>query len=69
MNTNLCFEDILLEPRYSNIRSRKDISLKNKLDDNIELTLPIISSPMDTITESKMAVAVEDAGGLGIILI
>ena len=45
------FNDVLIQPRYTDCQSRKNISLKTKLTKNIELKLPIISSPMDTVTE------------------
>ena len=70
MNTiteTLSFDDILINPRLSNIESRKDISLKTQLTNNITLYLPLISSPMDTITEDKMAIEMALNGGLGII--
>jgi len=70
MNTiqeSLSFDDVLIEPRYSEIQSRKSISLKTKLTKNISLALPLISSPMDTITESSMAIHMAINGGLGII--
>lgn len=61
------FDDILIEPRYSNIKSRSDISLKTRLSDKITLNIPIISSPMDTVTEDFMAIEMAMSGGLGII--
>jgi len=66
-NDTLTFDDVLLVPQYSKVKSRSDISLSQNLDSNIKLDIPIISSPMDTITEVKMAMALATAGGLGII--
>ena len=67
MKEALAFDDVLLAPQYSQIESRKDVDLNQRLDSNIELKIPIISSPMDTITEVKMASIMSDMGGLGII--
>lgn len=61
------FDDVLIEPRYSNIKSRSDISLKTRLSDKITLNIPIISSPMDTVTEDSMAIEMAINGGLGVI--
>jgi len=62
-----CFDDVLLVPQRSNIASRKEIDLSSQLDDKNTFDLPIISSPMDTVTESTTAIAMNHAGGLGII--
>ena len=67
MLKTVCFEDVLLVPQYSDITSRKEISLDRNLDSHISLGFPVISSPMDTVTESDMAVAMSCYGGLGII--
>ncbi len=67
MKECLSYDDCLLVPQYSDIEHRSDISLASELDSGIVLSLPIISSPMDTVTESKMATAMSEAGGLGII--
>ena len=64
--TSMSFDDVLLVPRYSDIESRKVLTTSNKLG-SIGLGLPIISSPMDTVTETRMALAVDNHGGLGIV--
>jgi IMP dehydrogenase len=61
------FDDLLLIPKRSKIDSRKDVDLSSELYPGITLNLPIISSPMDTVTEAEMAVALARKGGLGII--
>ena len=65
----LSFDDALLIPQFSDITSRKDIDTSASLDvhEKYKFRLPIISSPMDTVTESDMAVAMEQAGGFGIV--
>ena len=63
----LCFDDVLLEPQYSDIHSRKEVNTNVKLGSMATLNIPIVSSPMDTVTESAMASAMIESGGLGII--
>ena len=64
---SMSYDDVLLVPQYSDIESRKALYTSNELDNNITLELPIISSPMDTVTEYGMAYAMHTNGGLGII--
>ena len=67
MKTALSFDDVLLVPQYSEIFTRKDIKIQQKLKGLHPLRLPIISSPMDTVTEDRMACAMHKEGGVGII--
>ncbi|WP_096438059.1 IMP dehydrogenase [Alteribacter populi] len=62
----LTFDDVLLMPARSEVLPR-DVSVKTKLTDQLELNIPIISAGMDTVTEAKLAIAMARAGGLGII--
>lgn len=66
LNTHLCFDDILLLPRYSDLESRNDPSLITHIG-CVSIETPIISSPMDSITQSEMLVAMDRGGGLGIL--
>jgi len=63
----LTFDDVLIMPKKSEVRSRKDPSLKSKLTKTKFLETPIISANMDTVTEAKMAMAMHKFGGLGIL--
>jgi len=67
MKEALSFDDVLLVPKYSEIKSRRTTDLTSKLSDNLVFDLPVISSPMDTITESEMASTMASHGSLGII--
>lgn len=67
MNETVTFDDVLLVPQYSEILSRKTINLTSELDSKRKFELPIISSPMDTVTGATMASAMSAAGGLGLI--
>ncbi|MEK6932343.1 MAG: IMP dehydrogenase [Nanoarchaeota archaeon] len=64
---SLTFDDVLLVPKKAIVASRKDISLRTRLSKNIPLHIPIISSNMDTVTESAMAITLAKMGGLGVI--
>ena len=62
----LTFDDVLLLPAHS-IVLPKEVSLKTKLTSTIELNIPLVSAAMDTVTESRLAIAIAQEGGLGII--
>lgn len=62
----LTFDDVLLVPRKSEVFG-KEIDISTKLADNIKLNIPLLSSAMDTVTESKLAIAIAREGGIGII--
>ncbi len=62
----LTFDDVLLLPGYSEVVAT-DVSLKTRLTRNIELNIPLISSAMDTVTEARLAIAMAQEGGIGII--
>ena len=66
VSTGLTFDDVLLIPQRSEVLP-KDVSLKTKLTRGIELNVPIISSAMDTVTESRLAIALAHQGGVGFI--
>jgi IMP dehydrogenase len=63
----LTFDDVLLVPHRSSIQSRKDVSTATWLVPGIRLNIPIISSNMDTVTETRMAIAMAQLGGIGIL--
>lgn len=66
-NTKLCFDDILLEPCYSEISSRTAPTLNSPISQFLSLECPIVTAPMDSITGWKMATVMDECGGLGII--
>lgn len=63
----LAFDDVLLVPQYSDILTRKDVSLQADLGWEAKLEIPVIASPMDSVCEPRMAVAMARSGGIGII--
>ena len=62
----LTFDDILLVPAYSEVLP-KDTSLRTQFTRNIHLNLPLVSAAMDTVTEARLAIAMAQEGGIGII--
>ncbi|MCL4519218.1 MAG: IMP dehydrogenase [Thaumarchaeota archaeon] len=67
LRTGLTFDDVLLVPKYSTIRSRKEASTATNLTKNIKLSVPIISANMDTVTDSLGEKTIAREGGIGII--
>ena len=63
----LTYDDVLIVPSKSAVRSRKDPSLASRVTRRFNLELPFISANMDTVTESAMAIAMHKLGGLGIL--
>ena len=66
IGAGLTFDDVLIEPRYSAVVPAQ-VDVSTRLTKRIPLKLPILSSPMDTVTESEMAIALAQEGGLGVI--
>ncbi len=62
----LTYDDVLLVPAYSEVLPR-DVQLKSKITRNIEVNTPIVSAAMDTVTEAKLAIAIAQQGGIGVI--
>ena len=62
----LTFDDVLLLPAASNILP-KEVSLKSRFSRNIEINIPILSAAMDTVTEARLAIALAQEGGIGVI--
>ena len=62
----LTYDDVLLVPGYSKVLPR-EVSIRSKFSKNIPLNIPIVSAAMDTVTESRMAIAIAQEGGIGVI--
>tara|TARA_B100002052_G_C15885285_1_gene601235 strand:- start:4680 stop:6134 length:1455 start_codon:yes stop_codon:yes gene_type:complete len=65
-NENLTFDDVLMVPKYSEVLPR-DVDITTNITKNIKLNIPLMSAAMDTVTESKTAIALAREGGIGII--
>ena len=63
----LTFDDVLLVPRRSRLRSRGDVSTRTRLTRRIALEIPVVSANMDTVTTAPMAIALAQLGGLGVV--
>src|SRR5208337_5072777 len=61
------FDDVLLVPKRTSVRSRRDVDTTTRLSRHIQLRVPIVSAPMDTVTEHKTAIIMARSGGIGII--
>ncbi len=61
------FDDVLIVPKFSKVASRKDVNFRTKVTRNHYLDIPLLAANMDTICESKMAIALGRLGGLGVI--
>ena len=66
-DTALTFDDVLLVPKHSSIRSRHAVSTATQFTRRIRLALPIVSSNMDTVTEAAMGQAMARTGGIGVL--
>ncbi len=62
----LTFDDVTLAPKYSSVLP-SEVNTSVKLSKNLNLKIPLLSSAMDTVTESKMAIEIAKAGGIGVI--
>lgn len=67
VRVGLTFDDVLLVPRRSSIRSRQGVSVATRLSRNVEIAVPIVGANMDTVCESEMALALGRLGAIGII--
>jgi guanosine monophosphate reductase len=65
--TGLSYDDVLLVPQRSPVDSRADVDLSTELAEGLELSVPVTTAAMDTVTEGEMAGAVADSGGLGVV--
>ena len=62
----LTFDDVLLQPGHSRVMPG-EVDISSRVSDGIDLNLPILSAAMDTVTESRLAIAMAQAGGMGVV--
>ena len=67
MKKALTYDDVNIVPKYSELEHRSDCNLNTKITKNVELKIPVVSSPMDTVTEFEMAWTLSHLGGIGFI--
>ena len=67
MRKTLTYDDVNIVPKYSELESRENVKLNTRFTKNTTMSVPIVSSPMDTVTEYKMASEMLDQGGVGVI--
>ena len=66
LKEGLTYDDVLVVPSYSDVLPNS-VSTSTKFTNNIRLNIPIVSAAMDTVTESKMAIAIAQEGGIGVL--
>jgi IMP dehydrogenase/GMP reductase len=66
-DTGLSYDDVLLVPQRSPVDSRSGVDLSTELAEGVDLSIPVLSAAMDTVTDGEMAAAVAEAGGLGVV--
>jgi IMP dehydrogenase len=67
LRVGLTFDDVLLVPKFSDLKSRRDADTRTWFSRRIPLSIPVVSANMDTVTESAMAIALARLGGIGVI--
>ncbi len=67
LRVGLTFDDVLLVPKFSDVKSRRDADTRTRFSRRITLSIPVVSANMDTVTESSMAIALARLGGIGVV--
>ena len=67
MRKALTYDDVNIVPKYSELGSRSDINTSTRFTKKINLNIPIVTSPMDTVTEYDMAYEMKERGGVGVV--